>query len=193
MTFSVLFVCTGNICRSPLAERLFVARIDPSAPVQPSSAGTSALVGRGIDPPSATVLRELGGVPDGHVARRLTTKLSAGADLILTAESTHRSIVVTADPLTYRRCFTMREFGRLGATLEPTDQRPMTAEALRDRVAQVAGQRGRSDCAVAEGQDDIGDPFRASADVVRLRAEEVAQAVDAVIDVLGLAPAGSRR
>ena len=188
MTFTVLFVCTGNICRSPVAERLFAARVDSAAPVHVSSAGTHALVGRGIDPPSAAALRELGGDPDGHVARRLTAQLSAAADLILTAETSHRSIVVTADPLSYRRCFTMREFGRLGAALPRDDQAPMTATALRDRVELVAGQRGRTESAVEAGQDDITDPFRARDDVARARAAEVAQAVDAIIDVLGLAP-----
>ncbi len=43
--FAVLFVCTGNVCRSPVAERLFLARLAPGAPVTASSAGTGALEG----------------------------------------------------------------------------------------------------------------------------------------------------
>src|SRR4051795_5389163 len=68
VSFVVLFVCTGNICRSPIAERLLAARLpDPS--IRAASAGTRAMVGYGIDQTAAHVLRRLGGEPDGHGAR----------------------------------------------------------------------------------------------------------------------------
>ena len=52
MTFRVLFVCTGNVCRSPLGERLFAARVDPTLSITVSSAGVHALEGSG-GPPGA--------------------------------------------------------------------------------------------------------------------------------------------
>jgi protein-tyrosine phosphatase len=60
----ILFVCTGNICRSPSAERLATA-----AGASASSAGTRAVIGHPMHPESARVLRDLGGDPDGFVAR----------------------------------------------------------------------------------------------------------------------------
>lgn len=184
MAFTVLFVCTGNICRSPMAERLLQARLDGTAPIQVSSAGTRALVGRSIEGPSATALRELGGNAEGHVARQLTTGLVAKADLVLTAASVHCAAIVQADPRAFRTAFTVREFGRLGASLGPLDG-PATDGVLRERVAQVAGQRGWVQAA-EPGADEIGDPFGAPLDIARHCAAQLAQAVDGVVSALGL-------
>jgi len=136
VTFSVLFVCTGNICRSPMAERLFRARVDPAVPITAASAGTAGLPDWPMDAPSALALREFGGDPEGHAGRRLTETMVADADLILTAETTHRSVIVQADPPAFRRAFTLREFGRLGAALGPLGA-PVTVDALRERVGEV--------------------------------------------------------
>jgi protein-tyrosine phosphatase len=183
-----MFVCTGNVCRSPMAERLLRARLDPQVPVVCSSAGVSALTGRPMDPPSARVLRELGGDPQGHVAKALTIEQIAAADLVLTAEVSHRAAVLLAEPLAFRRVFTLREFGRLGSELAP--QAPTTDQDLRARVDEVAGQRGVVDT-VEPGHDDIADPFGRSALAARTTGLQVSAAVDALIAVLALDPAGS--
>jgi protein-tyrosine phosphatase len=183
MAFSVLFVCTGNICRSPLGERLLKARISDGS-VLVASAGTAALVGRGIDGPSALVLRELGGDPEGHSAQRITRALVAGSDLILTAETAHRSAILKVEPTLFRRTFTMREFARLGASLKDT-KAVADHTALRSRVAEVAGMRGRVDPGVP-GADEIGDPYGANLDVARRVAGQISDAVDAALVVLGI-------
>lgn len=184
MTFSVLLVCTGNICRSPLGERLLQSRLPATAPITVSSVGTHAVLGMGIDAPSALALRDLGVESDGHAARPLTAAEIGDADVILTAESAHRSVVVRADPPAFRKTFTMREFGRLGAALPPLDVEP-TPDQLRARVALIADQRGVVEVAVA-GADEIGDPYGARAEVARQTAADIAAAVDAIVSALGL-------
>ena len=185
----MLFVCTGNICRSPLGERLLASRLNASAPIRVYSAGTHAVVGMGIDGPSALALQELGINAGGHVAQQLTAELVDGADLILTAESAHRSAIVQVHPLNFRNTFTMREFGRLGASLGPLDG-PPTVERLRSRVAEVAGQRGLVE-APAAGADEVGDPFGAALEVARQTATKISVAVDAIVSALGLLPRNS--
>jgi protein-tyrosine phosphatase len=181
--FSVLFVCTGNICRSPAAELLFRART-VGLPITCSSAGTSGLSGHDMDAPSAMIVREYGVDPSHHVARRLTAAMSTRADLILTADSAHRSTVVQSEPLTFRRAFTIREFARLGASLPPLTGE-VTSDALRERVADVAAQRGIVDPG-APGSDEIGDPYGGGADVARFAIVTISAAVDGVLHALGL-------
>lgn len=165
-----------------MAERLFAARINAGRPVIVSSAGTAGVTGFPMDAPAAQVLRALGGDSEGHVARRLDPPMIAGSDLILTGETSHRSAVVQADPMAFRRVFTLREFGRLGADLPPL---PVTAteDQLRSRVLEVASQRG---LAPASELDEIGDPFGAPLRVMQDCGQEIADAVDAAAAVLGL-------
>ncbi len=56
----VLFVCTGNICRSPTAERL-AAGLSSMADLRASSAGTRAVIAHPMHPDAAQALMDLGG------------------------------------------------------------------------------------------------------------------------------------
>lgn len=188
MAFSVLFVCTGNICRSPAAEVLFRERVG-DLPIVVSSAGTSGLSGHDIDAPTALVLRELGLDPSPHAARRLTPAMVEAADLVLAADSGHRSIIVKTRPLAFRRAFTMREFARLGAGFGPLGI-SVTASELRDRVLDVAQQRGLADTADL-GADDIADPFGGGMEVARDTVQSVVNAVDGVLIAMGLRSASA--
>ena len=70
--FSILAVCTGNVCRSPAVERLLSSKLGPTVNV--SSAGTHALAGHPISAPMAALLRESDIEPDPFQARSLTTE-----------------------------------------------------------------------------------------------------------------------
>jgi protein-tyrosine phosphatase len=89
MRYRVVFVCTANICRSPVAEKVFAAEAARAGlRVEASSAGLGPWrVGEPADPRSATVLRDAG-YPSEHVAR-LVGPADLAADLIVALDHTH--------------------------------------------------------------------------------------------------------
>jgi protein-tyrosine phosphatase len=107
----VVFVCTGNICRSPIAEKVFrheLERAGLADAVRVSSAGTGSWhIGEPADPRAAAVL-EAAGYPTDHVARQVDAE-QLGADLIVALDRSHertlRSLVPEPDRVRLLRSF----------------------------------------------------------------------------------------
>ncbi|HMO51961.1 MAG TPA: ribose 5-phosphate isomerase B [Kiritimatiellia bacterium] len=107
----VLFVCTGNICRSPMAEYLFKARVAGRLPWTAGSAGTAASAGWPASEEAVAALRENDIDARGHRSRPLTRDLVRGADLIVAMTERHRQDVLRLDPAAAGRTFLMTGFG----------------------------------------------------------------------------------
>jgi protein-tyrosine phosphatase len=116
----VLFVCTGNICRSPTAERLAAAYADREGidGFAVSSAGTRAMIGHPIHPHAAAVLDDMGADSSDFAARQLTPKIASGADLVLTMTKAHREVVLQQVPRLLHRTFTVTEAARLASDFD---------------------------------------------------------------------------
>ncbi|WP_175693404.1 low molecular weight protein-tyrosine-phosphatase [Burkholderia ambifaria] len=104
---TLLVVCVGNICRSPMAQALFRARL-PGIDVQ--SAGLGALVGHPAEPFAVALMRERGLDIAAHRARLLTPPLCAQADLILTMERQQKRALERRHPSLLGRVFMLGEF-----------------------------------------------------------------------------------
>lgn len=166
-SFRVLFVCVGNVCRSPVGERLLAARL-PADRFEVRSAGMHALVDEPISPPAAALLEGYGGDPTGFSARQLDASTVRDSDLILVATSDLRSQLLSEWPAALRRTFTVREFAAL---LDLVD-----AVAPLDVVAEAQARRSE-----VRGIDyDIPDPFRRSQEAHELAASLMHAAVERI-------------
>jgi protein-tyrosine-phosphatase len=106
----LLFVCTGNICRSPvaqfLAERL--AR-EAGLPLHASSAGVEAELGHGMEPGAKRALAARGLKGLTHLARQLDEAMLAGADLTYALTRAHRDVIVARFPAYAAKVVVLRE------------------------------------------------------------------------------------
>ncbi|PZR54262.1 low molecular weight phosphatase family protein [Xylanimonas oleitrophica] len=193
---SVLFVCTGNVCRSPAAELLLRDLLlrRGADDVAVSSAGTHALVGAGVAGPTATLLRQLGVDASGFRARQLRPQDVGAADLVVTMTREQRAAVVRAEPRAVRRTFTLLELATLvQADVEPGSRggpargpAPTTGWAQLPAVATA----NRGLCLGRLDDVDVTDPYRRPERVHRQVLATVAAAVETV--ARAVPPAGSR-
>ncbi|MEV6516573.1 phosphotyrosine protein phosphatase [Micromonospora chalcea] len=173
--FTVLHVCMGNICRSPMAERLLLlavrerlARLDvdpagSDALVHSHSAGTGGWhAGEEMNPPAARQVISRGGDTEGFAARRLRSDLIDAADLVLTATADQQEYVVALRPDAAARTFVLGEFGRLlgGLDRSALPLAEPTPDAVYARgVALVAAADAARQHASALPTDDLDDPW----------------------------------
>jgi protein-tyrosine phosphatase len=173
--FTVLHVCMGNICRSPMAERLLtlavadrLARreVDPERVeelLHSHSAGTGGWhAGEEMNPPAARQVTNRGGNVAGFTARKLRSEHIDAADLVLTATADQQEYVTALRPDAAARTFVLGEFGRLLAALGPAalPAEEATADAVHTRgVALVEAAHGARQGTAALPTDDLDDPW----------------------------------
>lgn len=185
----LLFVCTGNICRSPTAERLtaaYAAALPDPARLTASSAGTHAVYGSAMEPNAELVLTSLGGSGQGFRARQISPEIVAEADLVLTMTQQHRTSVLNASPRHLARTFTLLEANALAAEVPREGLHPPGEDLTlrgRELIAAMVRQRAMRH-ASQPANDDILDPIGGDPLLFAQIGDQIATSLTAWLDVL---------
>lgn len=126
MLKNILFVCIGNICRSPMAEALFRNLLKNNAQdISVSSAGLAALVGSPADEAAQKLMMQRGLDISAHRAQQITKTILLNADLILTMSSRQQKEIESKLPAT---CGKVHRVGKWeGYDIPDPYQRPLSA------------------------------------------------------------------
>lgn len=166
METKILFVCTGNTCRSSMAEYIFNDLIeDESYEVQ--SAGVSAREGETVSPQAEQVMAEKGIDISEHEAQELTEELIIEADLILTMTHQHKKSILNMFPKNKEKVFTLKEFVKDESRLEE----------LTDKLHEVYSQ-------VSRKKEEFLNKNGAKIERLRQRHQELMQEMSEVEDEL---------
>ncbi len=114
----ITVVCTGNVCRSPMGERLLahaLAAVNDLADIRVLSAGTAAFPGDNASRNSQVALRKVGLDLSDHRSRPLTNQLLEISDLVLTMTSGHRDVIELQSPELNVPVYRFREWMDVGS------------------------------------------------------------------------------
>ncbi|CAL9543458.1 Protein-arginine-phosphatase [Streptomyces sp. enrichment culture] len=191
-TFRILHVSTGNVCRSPITERLNrhalahrLGRV-PASGLIVESAGTWGHEGAPMEANAAAVLADFGADATGFTGRELLDEHVIRADLVLTATRDHRAQVISMGHSAGLRTFTLKEFTRLVRAIDPATLPPLddgVAERARALVRAAAALRGWL-LAPSPDADEVHDPYGAPITFFRSIGDEINQALDPVVTAL---------
>ncbi|MFY9713274.1 MAG: hypothetical protein WAK00_07360 [Microbacterium sp.] len=205
--FTILAVCTGNICRSPMLQSMLDARLgatisdwqspgerDHGPLLAVRSAGTRIDPALEQPPQVSEHLRRLGVPSIVRPPVALSLAKLADADLVLTVTREQRSAVVRMSPRMVSKSFTLVEFARIVDSLASTPRSsrasigsgPDVPAVLRATTTMAARRRGMVPPLPSPSHLDIVDPYRRSDAVYASVADAIAGAVDEIVHGLSV-------
>ncbi|MUG46780.1 low molecular weight protein arginine phosphatase [Paenibacillus woosongensis] len=183
----ILFVCTGNTCRSPMAEGIFrkLAR-ERGIDAEVASAGVAAVAGLPISRHAEGVLKDQG-IHDQITSTPLHAELIEWADLILTLTGGHKQQAIAAFPEKADKIYTLKEYVEDDEVVlaEQAELNQLIADlelsrALGQALEEAKEQRIR-ELLQRMPRYDISDPFGGSREDYNLTAQEISAALEKLI------------
>jgi len=152
MSREIVFVCTGNVCRSPMAEFILRHRLGPDSGWEVRSAGVFAADGAPASPEAVQALADWNIDLRSHQSRLLTREIAARADMIVVMTEQHRRHVLALYPAFEKKVFLLRSFSPGGGARDVPDPighplaryrecRDMLDAAITDLILYLTEQR----------------------------------------------------
>ena len=178
-----LVVCTGNICRSPIAEGFLQQLLDDRGinDVAVESAGVSGLRGYPADPEAVRAAAEQGVDISRHRARRVRPSIIETADLVLAMTAEQKDAVIGLAPSAAGRTFTLKELVFLLERAEREPAQPAPDGWLAETVMRANRVR-QSEPALELLDEDVSDPLGLGPDAFRATVWEVGQLLERFLD-----------
>lgn len=178
----ILFVCEGNVCRSPLAAGLLREALPGDIPI--TSAGIRITEGEGVDEDTRVLAQRFGVDLTGHRSRQVTAEILAESCLILTATRRVRRAVVELYPPAVQHAFTIRQIGRILADSTSDSLPDRTPDQVTALCTFALRQRGAGR-AGAPRSDDVVDPYGRTLKVHETAARQMLPALNVLAAMLG--------
>jgi protein-tyrosine phosphatase len=175
----VLFLCTGNICRSPMAEAMLAYRLAQlGVDARVTSAG---LLDNDMVPPyeALAVLADMGLDTSGHRSRRMTVAMLEAADVVIGMARRHVHEAITLAPSVWPKTFTLKELVRRGGWVGPREP----GQPFDEWLAKIHAGRTRSDLIGSSSDDDVPDPIGLSRRVYERTAMEIDGLIAGLMDL----------
>jgi len=137
----ILVVCTGNACRSPMAEGFLKKHLKAEESFEIVSAGTSAIDGLAPTPTAILVMKELDIDISAYSSTAFSGALAKAADIILVMADIHKNFVIEAVPDIGKKVFLYKEFAKAGVVenkdkniIDPIGQPAIVYRSVRDEI-----------------------------------------------------------
>lgn len=184
--FRVLIVCTGNICRSPMAQTMFEDKLRKKSIIGVSveSAGTFALEGEDMPNEAKASLVNQGYQVGKHEAQQVTPEILANSDLILTATEEHRAEIVRIYTKANRNAFTLKELHNILEFMNDPEREVEieTSSILKEKVRIASSSRGYP---VSDGSLDLEDPYQQGQQAFDVTMSELEPLIESITSWIG--------
>ena len=173
-------MCTGNVCRSPMAEALLRDRLEQrGVDAHVHSAGRWQ-AGEPASPHGVDVLAERGLDISDHRSRLMDRELLEGPDVVLAMAREHLREAVLALPDIWSHAFTLKELVRRGEMIGPR----APGESVEGWLARAHSGRNRADVLGSSDEDDVADPIGLDREAYVRTASELSDLVDRLVMLL---------